>query len=58
MVYMRVFPVSVPDAIVLKVLVERLNQLDCVSRGYVLHGYPLTREQGEQLDGAGHRPNR
>jgi hypothetical protein len=49
---------AVPDALVLKVLVERLSQLDCVSRGYILHGYPLSREQAEQLAAAGHTPNR
>ena len=48
----------VPDSIVLDILKDRLCQLDCVTRGWVLHGYPRTREQAEQLDKAGLRPNR
>lgn len=47
-----------PDSIVLDVLKERLCQLDCVTRGWVLSGYPRTREQAEQLEKAGLRPNR
>jgi len=47
-----------PDNIVLDILKERLCQLDCVTRGWVLSGYPRTREQAEQLDKAGLRPNR
>lgn len=47
-----------PDSIVLDILKDRLCQLDCVTRGWVLSGYPRTREQAEQLDKAGLRPNR
>ncbi len=50
--------VSVPDAIVLNLLKDRLCQVDCATRGWVLTGYPLTREQAEQLTGAGLGPNR
>ncbi|CAH1787369.1 unnamed protein product [Owenia fusiformis] len=48
----------IPDQLVLNILGERLGQLDCVSRGWVLHGYPKTGEQAEQLARAGHVPNR
>ncbi|ELT89859.1 hypothetical protein CAPTEDRAFT_200548 [Capitella teleta] len=48
----------VPDAIVLSILKERLTDLDCAAHGWVLHGYPKTREQAEQLSGAGLLPNR
>lgn len=48
----------VPDAILLKLLKERMTQLDCVTRGWVLHGYPRTRGQAEQLADAGFQPNR
>ncbi|XP_013418058.1 adenylate kinase 8-like [Lingula anatina] len=48
----------VPDAILLNILKQRLGQLDCVSRGWVMHGYPKTTEQGEQLVHAGFTPNR
>uniref|UniRef100_A0A1I8HI63 RIIa domain-containing protein n=1 Tax=Macrostomum lignano TaxID=282301 RepID=A0A1I8HI63_9PLAT len=48
----------VPDAILLKLLKERLCQLDCITRGWVLHGYPRTRGQAEQLADAGFQPNR
>ncbi|KAL8578917.1 hypothetical protein ACOMHN_001879 [Nucella lapillus] len=47
-----------PDGIVLNILKERLCQLDCQTRGWVLSGYPRTREQAEQLDKAGLAPNR
>ena len=49
---------AVPDGIVLNILKERLCQLDCQTRGWVLSGYPRTREQAEQLDKAGLAPNR
>ena len=53
------FPTTtVPDAILLGMLNERLSQVDCVTRGWVLHGYPRSREQAEQLAFAGHVPNR
>ena len=42
----------------LQIVSDRLNQLDCVSRGWVLQGFPLTREQAELLDKAGHTPSR
>uniref|UniRef100_A0A0B6ZSC5 Nucleoside-diphosphate kinase n=1 Tax=Arion vulgaris TaxID=1028688 RepID=A0A0B6ZSC5_9EUPU len=48
----------IPDSIVLDILKERLCQLDCVTRGWVLYGYPRTREQAEQLEKAGLIPNR
>ncbi|KAK3087522.1 hypothetical protein FSP39_006998 [Pinctada imbricata] len=48
----------VPDNTVLSVLSERLSQLDCVSRGWVLHGYPRTREQAEAMTKDGFVPNR
>lgn len=48
----------VPDAIVLSILKDRLCRLDCLTRGWVLHGYPRTQEQAEQLSGAGLAPNR
>ena len=49
---------TVPDGIVLKLLSKRLSQLDCVSRGWVLHGYPNTRSQAESLAAAGFTANR
>lgn len=48
----------VPDNIVMTILSDRLSQLDCVSRGWVLHGYPTTREQAETLSKEGFVPNR
>ncbi|XP_046560875.1 adenylate kinase 8-like [Haliotis rubra] len=50
--------VMVPDNLVLNILEVRLSQLDCVTRGWVLHGYPRTREQAEQLAKAGFKPYR
>ena len=51
-------PSLVPDNIVMTILSARLSQLDCVSRGWVLHGYPTTREQAETLSKEGFVPNR
>ena len=56
--YRPPLPPSVPDDMVMQVLLGRLTQLDCASRGWVLHGFPLTRDQAELLTKAGHRPNR
>ena len=36
-----------PTNLVSKVVLDRLTQLDATSKGWVLHGYPLTREQAE-----------
>ncbi|CAG5136512.1 unnamed protein product [Candidula unifasciata] len=48
----------IPDKIVLDILQDRLCQLDCVTRGWVLYGYPRSREQAEQLDKSSLTPNR
>ncbi|WAR01696.1 KAD8-like protein [Mya arenaria] len=48
----------VPDNIVMTILCNRLSQLDCVTRGWVLHGYPRSREQAETLTKDGFVPNR
>ncbi len=50
--------VSVPDDMVMSVLSQRLCRLDTASRGWVVHGYPLTRDQAELLNNSGHAPNR
>jgi len=42
----------------MSLLSKRLSQLDCSSRGWVLHGFPLTRDQAELLAKTGHKPNR
>jgi adenylate kinase len=42
----------------MQLLRERLGQLDCVSRGWILHGFPRNREQAEALERAGYAPNR
>ena len=49
---------KVPDSLLFPLLKERLERLDCVSRGWVLHGYPKTREQAESLEANGFSPNR
>jgi adenylate kinase len=52
------FFLAAPDNIVMTILSARLAQLDCVSRGWVLHGFPRTREQAETLTKDGFLPNR
>lgn len=48
----------VPDNIVLKCLTERLSRMDCATKGWVLRGYPRSRNQAEALCEAGYAPNR
>uniref|UniRef100_A0A8C4XMD3 Nucleoside-diphosphate kinase n=1 Tax=Falco tinnunculus TaxID=100819 RepID=A0A8C4XMD3_FALTI len=50
------YPVS--DNLVMKILAERLNSLDCMTNGWVLYGFPRDIEQGEQLQKAHIIPNR
>lgn len=49
---------TVPDDMVMSLLSKCLSQLDCATQGWVLHGYPLTRDQAELLAKEGHVPNR
>lgn len=49
---------SVPDDVVLALLRDCLDTVDCSTRGWVLHGYPRTREQAELLEATGHVANR
>ncbi|XP_061867675.1 adenylate kinase 8 isoform X4 [Colius striatus] len=48
----------VPDNLVMKILAERLNALDCMTNGWVLYGFPRDIEQGEQLQKSHFIPNR
>lgn len=50
--------IAIPDDMMLQALTKRLNQLDCATKGWVLHGFPMTRDQAEGLAKAGHHPNR
>ncbi|XP_035197658.1 adenylate kinase 8 isoform X3 [Oxyura jamaicensis] len=50
--------VNIPDNIVMKILAERLNALDCMTNGWVLRGFPRDVEQGEELQKARIIPNR
>ena len=49
---------TVPDEMMLSLVTRRLSCLDCISRGWVLHGFPLTGHQAELLSQAGFTPNR
>ncbi|XP_020766637.1 adenylate kinase 8 isoform X2 [Odocoileus virginianus] len=49
---------AVPDNIVMKVLKQRLDQQDCVERGWVLHGFPRDLDQAHVMDSLGYKPNR
>uniref|UniRef100_K7FK29 Uncharacterized protein n=1 Tax=Pelodiscus sinensis TaxID=13735 RepID=K7FK29_PELSI len=48
----------VPDNIVLKLLTDRINRLDCMTTGWVLHGSPRDLDQAVQMDRVGILPNR
>ncbi|KAM3867587.1 adenylate kinase 8 [Diretmus argenteus] len=49
---------QVPGSLVLQILTERLSRLDCSTRGWVLHGFPLDLEQARGLQESNHQPNR
>ncbi len=49
---------QVPESLLMQLLKERLGQLDCVSKGWILHGFPLDRDQAFALDRAGFMPNK
>ena len=55
---MHVYTCTVPDDLVLSVVTSRLSSVDCTTRGWVLHGFPLTGTQAELLAQAGYKPNR
>ena len=48
----------IPDNLVFKLLDERLGQLDCVSNGWVLNGFPKTASQAERMERLGYKANR
>ncbi|XP_075761898.1 adenylate kinase 8 isoform X4 [Pelodiscus sinensis] len=48
----------VPDNIVLKLLTDRINRLDCMTTGWVLHGSPRDLDQAVQMERVGILPNR
>ncbi|XP_028571846.1 adenylate kinase 8 isoform X1 [Podarcis muralis] len=48
----------VADNIVVKMLSERLNRLDCHIRGWVLHGFPRDEDQAKLMQRANINPNR
>uniref|UniRef100_A0A3Q2ZWM7 Adenylate kinase 8 n=1 Tax=Kryptolebias marmoratus TaxID=37003 RepID=A0A3Q2ZWM7_KRYMA len=48
----------VPDTLVLRVLEERLSQVDCSCRGWILHGFPCDLQQAKSLQESQHQPNR
>lgn len=47
-----------PDGLMFQLVKERLCQLDCVKKGWILHGYPRTREQAVRMTEIGLEPNR
>ncbi|XP_029657186.2 adenylate kinase 8-like, partial [Octopus sinensis] len=52
------FSPSVPDGVVITIVKERLTQLDCMTCGWVLHGFPRNLFQAQDLDDAGLFPTR
>lgn len=48
----------IPDDMVMKLVTHRLSQVDCATRGWVLHSFPFSREQAELLNDANLAPNR
>ncbi|XP_040010234.1 adenylate kinase 8 isoform X2 [Xiphias gladius] len=48
----------VPDTLALQVLEQRLSQVDCSCRGWILHGFPCDLQQAKSLQESQHQPNR
>uniref|UniRef100_F6PLL4 Adenylate kinase 8 n=1 Tax=Monodelphis domestica TaxID=13616 RepID=F6PLL4_MONDO len=49
---------DVPDQIVIRILVKRLSEQDCICYGWVLHGFPRDGDQATLLENVGFTPNR
>ncbi|CAK8679207.1 unnamed protein product [Clavelina lepadiformis] len=48
----------VPNNLVCKIVADRLTELDASTKGWVLHGFPITMTQAQGLADVGLRPNR
>ncbi|XP_040897957.1 adenylate kinase 8 [Toxotes jaculatrix] len=49
---------AVPDTLVLQVLDQRLSQVDCSYRGWILHGFPCDLQQARSLQASQAQPTR
>jgi adenylate kinase len=47
----------VPDELIIDVICDRLKQPDCVSKGWLLDGFPRTKAQADALSAAGMVPD-
>ncbi|XP_067937862.1 adenylate kinase 8-like isoform X2 [Watersipora subatra] len=50
--------ITVPDHLLMAVIRERLSQMDALTRGWVMHGFPKNIDQAASLDQDGFKPNR
>nr|AAW25378.1 SJCHGC06102 protein [Schistosoma japonicum] len=50
--------IPVPDAIIAEAVKQRLNETDCTTYGWILYGYPRTRQQAELLSSHKLEPTR
>lgn len=48
----------IPDDVIVPIVIDRLKQSDCLSRGWVLEGFPRTLQQATALANAGILPSR
>ena len=47
----------VPDETIINIILERLQQLDCVSKGWILDGFPMTQDQATAMRTVGIVPD-
>ncbi len=47
----------IPDSLMTRLILERLQSRDCLERGYILDGYPRTLAQAQSLQDAGISPD-
>jgi len=47
-----------PDDLMVRCVGERLSQIDCQTKGWILYGFPKNNVQAESIHMLGHRPNK
>lgn len=51
-------PHSIPCEVLGEAIASRLKEEDCLTRGWILDGYPLTQDDAQVLKDFGINPNR
>jgi len=49
---------SLPDDLMVRCISERLSQIDCQTKGWIMFNFPKNNVQAESINMLGHRPNK